>query len=73
MRQVDNKNPSNELGYTPLHWAAEFDHIDICKLILAKIKNKSPISNDGKTPLDLAHDNNCVEIIQLLKPKLDYS
>ena len=54
MKRVTNKNITNDWGYTPLHGAAEFGHVEICKLILNKVQNKNPKDHNGETPLDLA-------------------
>ena len=42
----ENKNPKDDLGNTPLHFASK-DHrkIEICKLILENIVDKNPENN----------------------------
>ena len=54
---ADDKNPAENFGYTPLHFAALNDQLDICKLIIDNVDDKHPINNDGKTPKDLAITN----------------
>ena len=39
-----NKNPANQWGSTPLHWAANGGHIDICHLILDNVDIKNPVN-----------------------------
>ena len=46
---VENKNPASNGGWTPLHSAASFGHLDICKLIIDNVDNKLPVNDDGKT------------------------
>ena len=47
-----NKNPSNKInGLTPLHYAAEAGHVEICKLIMKNLVNKHPSCLNGSTPL----------------------
>ena len=58
IENVQNKNPANSIGHTPLHEAAYFGRFDICKLIIDNVDNKHPIDNLGKTPKNLADENN---------------
>ena len=53
LQDFKDKNPSNDLGWTPLHAAAKNGHGEICKLIASNIVNKNPVSNDGLTPHQL--------------------
>jgi hypothetical protein len=49
------KNPKlDEIGNTPLHFAASRNQIDICKSILENITAKTPKNNEGSTPLHYA-------------------
>ena len=57
MDLVQDKNPKNEDGYTPLHYALEQKGKSaIIKLIIEKVYEKNPKNNDGQTPFDLALD-----------------
>ena len=64
MNKVDNKNPAENTGTTPLHCAADRGHLEICKFIASQIDNKNPANNQGIRPsqlfintiLDLAND-----------------
>ena len=51
---LDNKNPADLNGVTPLHIAAE---IEICKYIVSQTGDKFPKTNDGLTPLDFRKQN----------------
>ena len=41
------ENNENGSGMTPLHYAARFGHLDICKLIIDKIVDKNPANQRG--------------------------
>ena len=56
MDLVQDKNPKNEDGYTPLHYAALKGNSAIIQLILKNVVEKNPSNNDGQTPFDLASD-----------------
>ena len=51
---VEDKNPPENTGMTPLHVAAMFGNFDICKLILENIHVMNPPTTDGCTPFGLA-------------------
>ena len=51
---VDNKNPSDNTGTTPLHEASSNGHFDICRLIIENTDKKNPSNSKGETPLDMA-------------------
>ena len=55
LNEVNNKNPKGHFADTPLHFAAERGHLEICKLIGENATAKNPTNNSGKTPLDLAN------------------
>ena len=42
---VEDKNPENQYGLTPLHAAAFLGHVEIVKLILPFLGDKNPISS----------------------------
>ena len=48
---VQEKNPADNAGITPLHKAAEEGYLDIVKLIIENIQEKNPSDLDGNTPL----------------------
>ena len=63
----EDKNPFDNGGWTPLHWAANFGHLDVCRLILQNVENKHPVNNVGETPEDLVDQRKHPELFQLLK------
>ena len=82
MKRVQNKNPCNKYGVTPLHFAALAGHLEMCKLIINNTEDVNPItfSNDTnrlaiaaveETPLDLAKCDKVVKLIEtaILKQK----
>ena len=50
MHYLENKNPKNREGTTPLHLAAENGFYDICKIITESIQNcdKNPVDGIGR-------------------------
>ena len=36
--KIQDKNPPNHFGSTPLHWAAKNGHFEVCKLIIGEVK-----------------------------------
>ena len=54
IRNIEDKNPSNEWGQTPLHYAAENGRLEVCQLIIQSVDEKNPPNNIGYTPLHYA-------------------
>ena len=54
VESVKDKNPGDNFGNTPLHWAADLGHFLICQLMLDNAKDKNPKNNLGSTPLHYA-------------------
>ena len=52
--RVADKNPKDNFGNTPLHFAAAVGRIGVCELILKNVDERNPKNNEGKTPLDFA-------------------
>jgi len=63
---VNAKNSNNDGNYTPLHYAALFDHLEITELLVAKDADVNPKDQGGRTPLDLAIQQNKPETADLL-------
>ena len=61
-----NRNPANQWGTTPLHWAAMCGHRDVCQLLLDHVEVKDPADQLGYTPLHLAACYGRVDICCLL-------
>ena len=51
MEKAADKNPKDDFGTTPLHFAAVNGQVDICKLILKNTEEKCPKDKLGWTPL----------------------
>ena len=66
MERIDNKNPEDDGGWTPLHTAAKNGHLDVCKHLLDNIQNKMPKTLNGKTPAMVASENGHVEVSKYL-------
>ena len=54
---VKDKNPESKNGFTPLHIAAHFGHLNICKMIIDVTENPIPFTNRGSTPVELSAQN----------------
>ena len=65
--KIVDKNPANNIGSTPLHYAANNGYLDICRLIINNVDNMLPYNNAGKTPKDLADLNNRVAVSALFE------
>ena len=59
------KNPAGNYGYTPLHYAAQEGHFNVCKLITENVHVKNPSNDQGETPLSLATQSGHNEICKL--------
>ncbi len=62
-----NVNQSNELGYTPLHAAAENGRLENAKILLQCGAILDAKTTDGLTALDLARTNGNAELVSLLE------
>jgi ankyrin repeat protein len=62
----DKKNPSDDNGNTPLHFAVERGLTNVCKLIIENVDNKNPAALNGCTPLHLAAKKGHLEIIRVI-------
>jgi ankyrin repeat protein len=56
----------DDYGQTPLHYASEFDKIEIAKLLLEAGADLEAKDKDGLTPLHLASQWNHIQIAKLL-------
>ena len=54
MHAVDDNNPKDNNGKTPLHLAAMFGRSDVFKYMMENVNEKNPRDNEGNTPQDLA-------------------
>ena len=63
---VDNKNPPNKFGETPLHQAALSGNLQLCESILETLENKNPPNLRGKTPLHFSAEGGHTSICKLI-------
>ena len=66
IHKVEDRNPSNEWGETPLHYAADHCHLEVCKLIIQSVDEKNPKNNEGDTPLHFAARRGKASICELI-------
>ena len=62
---------STFLDATPLHWAAEQGHLEICRLTIDVVIDKNPADEYGDTPMHLAAENGHLEICRLIMRNVD--
>ncbi|TNK94291.1 hypothetical protein OUY_02205 [Wolbachia endosymbiont of Leptopilina clavipes] len=61
----------DEKGWTPLHYAARYNHLELCEFLLGQHANIEAKNKNNKTPLDLARERNHMEIVSsLMQPQL---
>ena len=54
MEKLDNEHPKNSNGKSPIHFAAQYGHLEVYKLLVENVENKNHGDNDGITPLHMA-------------------
>lgn len=62
----DQIDARDDLGRTPLYWAARANHIDVCETLLAAGADVNAATPDGWTPLHTAVYNKEAEAVELL-------
>ena len=62
---IEDKNPADENGTTPLHFAAEKGYLAICLLIMDHAVDLQPKNKEGKTPYDLASHEDVLDAMRL--------
>ena len=69
--EINDKNPINRYGDTPLHLAAKNGYLEIVKCIMDNIDDKSPKDNQGRTPLHLAAKYNQIDVCKYIVAVID--
>jgi len=57
MSVVDERNITNQIGWTPMHYAVCKEHYETCKIIVENGDNSNPTTYDGTSALDLVGTN----------------
>ena len=60
-KSVENKNPSDKLGLTPLHIATKVENHDICRYILEQLRNEY-LSDQKKEKVSDENSNEDLEV-----------
>jgi ankyrin repeat protein len=62
---LDDVNPKDNNGWTPLHSASYHGYLELCEFIIGKIADLNPYINDGKTPIYFANERNQRAIVSV--------
>ena len=65
-----NEDSKNNRGNTAFHIAAANNQLNLCKVIIEKIKDKNPGCNNGRTPLHQAARKGHLKMCKLIMEKL---
>ena len=66
VKNLENKNPGDDKGVTPLHVAARCGKEDVCRFLMDNLVDKNPQANNGITPLHEAASYGCLDVCQLI-------
>ena len=66
VEKVNDVEPRDGYGNTPLHYAAMFGNLEICQKIIGNIKDAHLKNEDEKTPLHFAAENSHSEVCKLI-------
>ena len=65
--KVNDKNPENEDGQTPLHEAAKGGHLEVCRLLMKSVTNIDPVNGHGEMPLHESVRSGNIQVYKLLR------
>ena len=68
---IENPNPPNEDGFTPIYWAAKRGHTEIVKILVPLTDTPNAPNNNGETPIYLAAQYGHTDIVKILAPLTD--
>ena len=69
-KELEDKNPRDRYGETPLHNAVRYGRYEICQFITKNTENLESLDILGNTPLQLAEQRRYKEISKLLKTSI---
>ena len=69
-KELEDKNPKDRYGHTPLHHAVKRGSYEICQFITKNTQNLESLDVLGNTPLKLAEARGSKEISKLLKTSI---
>ena len=67
IENVEEKNPEDKRGRTPIRYAVDRGHLEICRLIIENVEDKNPKDDNGRTPLHWAAKGGHLEVCRLIK------
>ena len=72
MENLVDKNPAADYsGWTPLHCAAVYGHLEVFEFFMGIADNINPHTKCGKFPLYFAADNKHMDICESILKRLD--
>ena len=71
MEIIVDKNPKDNKGLTPLHYAAKKGHEEVCEVLIYAAKEKNPKDENGITPLHFAAENGHKEICSIILEEIE--
>ncbi|MEM4445033.1 MAG: ankyrin repeat domain-containing protein [Thermofilum sp.] len=66
LEQGADVNAKDDLGWTPLHWAALIGHLEVARFLVEKGADINARSNGGWIPLHFAAFNGRLEVVRFL-------
>ena len=69
---IEDHEPINSNGLTPLHLAARNGYEKICQLLVENVNNEYPVDPDGDTALHMAAKYGHYEVIQFPIMNMDH-
>ena len=65
----ENKNPEDTVGFTPLHYAAILDNLEIFKFIVQNVENANHVKGSSISPFHCAHHLGKREVFKFIEEK----
>ena len=64
---MEDQNPADIWGNTPLHRAARQGHFEICRIITQDVLEKDPMNKFGETPFQCIEEDRMEEYANMIE------